>query len=104
MALVRRQAMLALGDPGYLAVWLKVAGGFSSRSHAAKREHWFRLQVADIDAAADPRDVKLFLEFIQDPFNNDCPWGKPCRGYRGGTHWEALNMAARNRLARELKV
>ena len=65
----------------------------SAARYLAIEVHWLSLSVPMLRAAAR-EDVEALLA------SNIFFREKPARGYRRGTHWELVNVEARNRLAR----
>ena len=85
-----------------LTEWISAAHRLDARRSSAKRDrdiasHWNALPLAMIERAPASA-LRSFIHILQAP--NNVAWGKPNRGARRGTKWEALNVAARNRVSR----
>lgn len=85
-----------------LGEWIEAADAIAGRrcsrhKYRAADCHFAALPLAVVEAAP-AAEVEQLVALLQHPAN--IAWGKPPRGHRGDTKWEALNVAARNRLQR----
>jgi len=71
----------------------------SRRAYDQEAAHWaaFAPYAKAWIAAADKATCERLLARIG---GNNRAWGRKCRGWRGGTQWEWVNVEVRNRLWR----
>jgi len=80
-----------------LAIYARRA---SRHKYTATDDHWAALNIGMVRRAERPELTRLLGFIHRWNWGGGIAWGKPGRGSRGGSHWEAVNVEARNRLFR----